>query len=93
MNVVFLTTVGPRRIKIGDGHGILFKHSSAKNFAFKSELMMLIVTAMRAIGERNMTENERSKINEYLRNVNDTEFSHDIKLAPAWVRKILITRQ
>ena len=45
MNAVFLTTGVPRRIKIGNGHGILFKHSSAgKNFAFKSELMMLIVT-------------------------------------------------
>lgn len=94
MNVVFLTTGVPRRIKIGNGHGILFKHSSAgKNFAFKSGLMMLIVTAMRTIGEKNMTENEKTKINEYLCNVNDAEFCHDIKLAPAWVRKILITRQ
>ena len=94
MNVVFLTTGVPRRIKIGNGHGILFKHSSAgKNFAFKSGLMMLIVTAMRTIGEKNMTENDKSKIKEYLRNVNDAEFSHDIKLAPAWVRKILIKRQ
>jgi hypothetical protein len=94
MNAVFLTTGVPRRIKIGNGHGILFKHSSAgKNFAFKSELMMLIVTAMRTIGEKNMTDNERAKISEFLCNVNDAEFNHDMKLAPAWVRKILITRQ
>ena len=94
MNAVFLTTGVPRRIKIGNGHGILFKHSSAgKNFAFKSELMMLIVTAMRTIGEKNMTDTERAKISEFLCNVNDAEFNHDIKLAPAWVRKILITRQ
>jgi hypothetical protein len=55
--------------------------------------MMLIVAAMRTIGEKNMTDNERAKISEFLCNVNDAEFNHDIKLAPAWVRKILITRQ
>lgn len=72
MNVVFLTSGAPRRIKIGNGRGILFKHSSSgKNFAYKSELMMLVGHA---------------------KNVNDNDFNHDIKLAPAWVRKILIAR-
>lgn len=72
MNVVFLTNGAPRRIKIGNGSGILFKHSSSgKNFAYKSELMMLV---------------------EHTRNVSDNDFNHDIKLAPAWVRKILIAR-
>ena len=93
MNVVFLTNGVPRRIKIGDGRGILFKHSSAgKNFAYKSELMMLIVTAMRTIGENNLTEEELTKIVALLQNVSATDFNHDIKLAPAWVRKILMTR-
>lgn len=93
MNIVFLTNGAPRRIKISNGRGILFKHSSAgKNFAYKSELMMLVVTAMRTIGEENMTEEERYVLVEHIRNVNDNDFNHDIKLAPAWVRKILITR-
>lgn len=57
MNIVFLTNGDPRRIRISNGHGILFKHSSSgKNFAYKSELMMLIVTAMRTIGKENITE-------------------------------------
>lgn len=93
MNVVFLTSGAPRRIKIGNGSGILFKHSSSgKNFAYKSELMMLIVTAMRSIGEEKMTEDERNVLVGYAKNVNDNDFNHDIKLAPAWVRKILIAR-
>lgn len=50
MNVVFLTSGTPRRVNVGNGHGILFKHSSSgKNFNYRSELMMLIVTAMREI--------------------------------------------
>ena len=93
MNVVFLTNGAPRQIKVGNGHGILFKHSSSgKNFAYKSELMMLVVTAMRTIGEEKMTEEERNALVEHTRNVSDSDFNHDIKLAPAWVRKILITR-
>ena len=93
MNVVFLTNGTPRRIKIGNGHCILFKHSSSgKNFAYKSELMMLIVTAMRSIGEEKMTEDERNVLVGHAKNVNDNDFNHDIKLAPAWVRKILIAR-
>ena len=91
--VVFLTNGAPRRIKIGNGRGILFKHSSSgKNFAYKSELMMLIVTAMRTIGEGKMTEEERNLLVEHTRSVSDNDFNHDIKLAPAWVRKILIAR-
>ena len=93
MNVVFLTNGAPRRIKIGDGHGILFKHSySGKNFAYKSELMMLVVTAMRTIGETKLTEKEKNVLIDHVRTISDSEFNHDIKLAPAWVRKILITR-
>ena len=93
MNVVFLTNGAPRRIKIGNGRGILFKHSSSgKNFAYKSELMMLVVTAMRTIGENKITDEERNVLVEHAKNVNDNDFKHDIKLAPAWVRKILITR-
>ena len=53
---------------------------------------MLIVTAMRTIGEDKMTEEERNVLVEHVRNVNDNYFNHDIKLAPAWVRKILIAR-
>lgn len=93
MNVVFLTSGAPRRIKIGDGHGILFKHSSSgKNFAYKSELMMLVVTAMRTIGEENMTEEEKDVFINHVRTLSDSDFNHDIKLAPAWVRKILIAK-
>ena len=79
MNVVFLTSGAPRRIKIGSGRGILFKHSSlGKNFAYKSELMMLVVTALRTIGENKITEEERNMLVEHTRNVSDNDFNHDI---------------
>lgn len=93
MNVVFLTNGAPRRIHIGAGRGILFKHSSSgKNFAYRSEMMMMIVTAMRTIGSENITEDEISRLKQMLERVPKRDFENDIKLAPGWVRQILMSK-
>ena len=90
-NVVFVTDGSPRRVSIGKGRGILFKHTSEmKTFAYKSELMALIVTALREIGEENVTEAQMSVIREQLRNIPEDDFASDISLAPLWVRKLLL---
>lgn len=89
-NVVFYTDGSPRRIKIGNGRGILFKRcSEMKRFAFRSELMQLIVAAMREIGNGRINSDEIAKISELLKNVEQSDFIHDVALAPAWVQKIL----
>lgn len=89
-NAVFYTTGSSRRVPIGKGKGILFKHtSSAKRFAFQSRLMMLIVSAICDIGQGKITDAQLEVIRKHLDNVTPEEFNHDIKLAPAWVRKIL----
>lgn len=93
MNVVFLTSGTPRRVNVGNGHGILFKHSSSgKNFDYRSELMMLIVTAMREITKEKLTDEECAKILEFKDKVPASDFNHDIQLAPAWVRTILMRK-
>lgn len=92
-NVVFVTDGSPRRVSIGKGRGILFKHTSEmRTFAYKSPLMALIVTALREIGEENVTEAQMSIIREQLKNIPAAEFSHDLSLAPLWVRKQLIAQ-
>lgn len=89
-NVVYYTDGSPRRIKVGNGRGILFKRSSEmKRFTFHSELMQLIVSAMRELGKGKITDDEISKISELVKKVNQTEFNHDVALAPAWVQTIL----
>jgi len=90
-NAVFITDGSPRRVTIGKGKGILFKHTSEmRNFAYQSRLMMLIVTAMREIGEGNVTDTQMRIIKSHLRNVPADEMKKDIQLAPAWVRKKLL---
>ena len=89
-NVVFVTDGSQRRVTIGKGKGILFKHTSEmRTFAYKSKLMLLVVTALREIGEENVTEQQMDILKEHLEKVPSEEFRKDIQLAPIWVRKKL----
>lgn len=90
-NVVFMTDGSQRRISIGKGRGIFFKHSSnMRVFAFQSQLMELIVAAMREIGQDNITDEQITIINTHLDQVDRDDYNHDIQLAPIWVRNTLL---
>lgn len=87
-NVVFITDGSARRISIGKGKGILFKHTSEmRNFAFQSEMMMMLVAALREIGEGNVTTEQMAVLKKHLQTISQEDFNHDIQLAPVWVRK------
>ena len=60
-----------------------------RTFAYKSSLMALIVTALREIDEEQVTEAQMAVIREQLKNIPAEDFSHDLSLAPLWVRKQL----
>ena len=62
MNIVYLTDGTPRRIKIGNGKGILFKHTAPKNLAYKNDLILLIVSALKAIGKENVKNVDIEKL-------------------------------
>ena len=90
LNAVFYTTGSARRVKVGNGNGILFIHSSDnKIFAYQSKLMQLIVLAMRDIGDGKLTDAELEKIKGFLSHVNEKDFKHDIRLAPIWIQQTL----
>lgn len=89
-NVVYYTDGSPRRVNVGNGRGILFKKSNEmKRFAYKNELMQLIVAALREIGNGKVTEKETEIIKNRLSEVSEADFNKDIALAPAWVQKLL----
>jgi len=91
-NIVYLTDGTARKIRIGEGKGILFKHTSeVKRLSYKSEYLMLIVSALREIGENNITDRQFSIIKEHFSRITKQEFETDIKLVPVWIRKILLT--
>ena len=87
-NIVFVTDGSSRKVSVGKGNGILFKHTSEmRTFAYRSKLMLLIVMALREIGEENITEQQMNIIRGHLENVSADDFQNDILLAPIWVRK------
>lgn len=90
-NVVFYTDGPGRRIKVGKvGKGILFLHTSdMSRFAYKSELMQLIVTALVDIGEKAINQQDLETIRPLLTKVSEKHFAHDIKLAPIWLQEKL----
>ena len=91
-NVVYLTDGTARKVKIDDGKGILFKHTSeVKRLAYKSEYLMLLVSALREIGENKITDEQLSIIKEHFSRISKQEFETDIKLMPVWIRKILLS--
>jgi len=92
MNIVFITDGAPRRIAVGTRKGILFKHTSeVRNFAYRSRLLLLIVLALREIGQGNATPEQLEIIKSHLANVPEKELKTDIQLMPLWVRKTLLS--
>ena len=92
MNVVYITDGAARRIKVGKGRGILFLHTSnARSLSYKSKYLMLIVSALREIGESNVTSAQLEIIKKHFSKITQKEFETDIKLMPLWIRKILLS--
>jgi predicted transcriptional regulator of viral defense system len=91
-NAVYITDGTSRRIKTGKGRGILFKNTSnIKNLVYKSELLMLIVLALREIGESKVTDEQLSIIKEHFLHITKKEFETDIKLIPLGIRQLLLS--
>jgi hypothetical protein len=90
-NEVYITDGAARRIQVGNGRGILFKHTSEiRRLSFKSELLMLIDSALREIGEENIRPQELEIIKEKLKYANQKDIDRDIDLMPIWVREIVL---
>lgn len=89
-NAVYITNGARKKINIGSGRTIVFRESNEfRLFEFLSKLMMLAVSAMRSIGEENLTDEMISRIKAIIKKVAPETYGHDIRLAPVWVRKKL----
>lgn len=91
VNIIYITDGSARQMKFGDGKSITFRHSNdLGNFAYQSQFMQLAVLAMREIGEKTITEDQKHTIKRMIsEHVSEQDFSHDIVLAPTWIKTIL----
>lgn len=90
MNPVFLTSGSARKIKCGN-KTITFKRGVPKNFAVKGQMMRLLVQAMKAIGEKNITDEELSEIGSLLHKYPEKDtIKHDLTVMPSWIKSTIL---
>lgn len=89
-NAVYITNGARKKINIGKGRNIVFRESNElRIFEFESKIMMLAVSAMRSIGKDKIGSDILTVIREIVGKISPETYNHDIRLAPAWVRKKL----
>jgi len=49
----------------------------------------LVIQALKEIGNGNVTEQQKEKIQEILKKEKPEHLKHDVKLAPVWIREIM----
>lgn len=89
MKMIYLTDGTPRSVQIGK-RSVRFKTTTPKNLSVKGEITTLVIQALREIGKENLQLDERQKIYQLLKKEDPHILKHDAKLAPAWIREILL---
>jgi hypothetical protein len=88
-NFVYLTDGSARKLIIGNSR-ITFKKTSPKNVAAVGAISSLVIQALKTIGKDNVKINEIEHIQNILKKEKYTRLEHDIRLAPAWIREIML---
>ena len=92
MKVVFLTDGSARNIKVGK-QTIQFKKTNTKNLSIEHRLTNLIIQAFKAIGEKNITEEQIDKIQTVIDQSDERELIYqNLKNAPVWIQKIIVSK-
>lgn len=92
LNIVYYTDTSARKIKIGK-QTITFKKASSKNLSFVGAISTLAIQALRTIGKDRATEEEIKRIKKILKNENPKHLQHDLRLAPVWIRKLIMPNE
>ncbi len=92
LKVVFLTDGSTREIKVGN-QTIQFKKTNPKNLSIEHRLTNLIIQALKAIGEKNVTPKQIDKIQTIIDESNERELIYqNLKNAPVWIQKIILSK-
>lgn len=87
---VFLTDGSTRNIKVGK-QSIQFKKTNPKNLSINHRLTNLIIQALKAIGEQNVTPEQLNKIQSIIQKSGERELVLEhIPNAPIWIQKAIV---
>ena len=92
MNIVYLTDGSERKLNLSNGATIEFRNAAPKNFAFKSQLAMLLTFAYKNIGKDNIAPEILAHTKELLAKEDRKVIEKDYQLMPAWVSSIIKSR-
>ena len=88
LKAVYLTDGAQRTIAIGN-RSIQFKKTAPRNLAIKDHLLMLIVQALKEIGQHKINESHLGKLKLFVLQVDAEILKSQTKFAPVWVQKII----
>ena len=88
LKAVYLTDGAQRIIAIGN-RSIQFKKTAPRNLAIKDHLLMLIVQALKEIGQHKINESHLRKLKPFILQVDPEILKSQTKFAPVWVQKII----
>lgn len=89
MNHTYLTTGSERVIKLVNRQ-VTLKRGVPKNFCYATRLAALLVQALRALKQENITAEEIQTIRSLISKEPDKEsFGKDVDMMPAWMKRIL----
>lgn len=92
LKAIFLTDGSARQIEIGN-QTIQFKKTNPKNLSIEHRLTNLIIQALRAIGEKNVTQEQMDKIQKIINESGEQGLIYQhLKNAPVWIQKTLKTK-
>lgn len=90
MNPVYLTSGTPRKIKVGK-RMITMQHRAPGTFAYKGEVMPILVLALQSIGKDNITDEVRSIMAGIIeKHPEEKTWKSDIAHAPNWIRVMVM---
>lgn len=89
MSYSFLTTGSARKLSIGKRQ-VTLKRGVPRNFAYKTQLIGLIVQALRCLREPNVTSKELEQIQRLITKESDKEaLIRDVHMMPVWMKRII----
>lgn len=89
VNLIYLTDGSARKITIGK-RSVVFKKTTPKNVATIGKISGLAIQALKTIGKDKVIDKEITHIRELLKKEKTERLKHDIQLAPAWIREIML---
>lgn len=92
MKVVFLTDGSARNLKVGN-QTIQFKKTNPKNLSIEHRLTNLIIQALKAIGEKNVQQEQIDKIQLIIDESGERKLIYqNLKSAPIWIQKTILSK-